>query len=276
MHINRKKIIINEINAKHALGISGMKELDYTLNPYLGCLHGCLYCYAIGMNPKNIAGDWGNVLYVRKNITEILQMEAKKYKKGIVGISSITDPYNPVEGKYRLTRNSIEILAKNNFYVTLQTKSPLALRDIDIIKKYRNTIDIGYTITTMDENIKEMIEPYSPSVRSRMRALKKFSENGIKTWIFIGPIIKNINDNLNDIYNIIEFASKIKSRIIYDKYVNYPGPGKYMENINYGISDSAWWNDMELKINGMCHDLNVLCTSEQADWLYERGQKTLF
>ncbi len=273
-----RKIIVREVNTKHALGISKMKELNYVFNPYLGCFHGCLYCYAIDLSNKEISSNWGNTVYVRMNVLDLLKKEIHTYKRGIVGVSSITDPYHAIEGKYKITGNAVDFLASNGFYVTVQTKSPLALRDMGIFIKHRKNVDIGYTITTLNSEISKKIEPYAPLPETRLRAIKKFSSNGINSWIFMGPIIKNINDNLDNIEKIIKFASDNNIRVIYDFFKDYSGPRKYMDNTGYLVSDSSWSAYIERNIKKIADMYGVKCVSEYDEWKYEFGlrQKTLF
>ncbi|WP_290704624.1 radical SAM protein, partial [Ferroplasma sp. Type II] len=191
-----ENIKIFEINARHALGKSGMAELDYAFNPYLGCLHGCRYCYAIDMSPSEASSNWGRTVFVRKNIITLLEREARTYKRGIVGMSTITDPYQSVEMKFRIMPKAIEILSRNGFYVTIQTKSPLILKDIEILEKYRNNLDVGLTVTTIDRKVAALLEPYAPDPVKRLNALKKLTQRKIKTWLYLGPIVRGLNDNI--------------------------------------------------------------------------------
>ncbi len=271
-----RNLIIKEVNARYALGKSRMSELNYIFNPYSGCLHGCLYCYAIDYSNNAISGNWGNTIYVKINIIDLLKKEINKKIRGIVGISSITDPYMAIEAQYRLTRNAIDILYKNGFYVTVQTKSPLILRDLDIL--HHNNIDAGITVTTLNKKTSDLIEPYAPSPISRMNTLIKLKNNNIKTWLFLGPIIRNINDDISNIEDIIKFAAEYNIRIIYDKYNNYNGSSKYMENVNYLLSDNKWWNNIEKNIIKLCNEYNVECTDENKEKEYEMNkiQKKLF
>ncbi len=265
-----------EINARTAIGNSKMKELDYTYNPYLGCSHGCLYCYAMDFSPEDASSNWGNVVYVRKNIIEVLKKQIKRLKIGTVGVSSITDPYMPIEAKYRLTRSGIEILARNNFYVTIQTKSPLITRDIDLFSKYKHRIDAGLTITTLKNDISRLLEPMAPRPDARVSALIKLSK-AIKTWIYIGPIIEDVNDDLNDIENIINIASQTNSRIIYDHFEGYKYNLNYMSSIKYKSFNISWWNDISKKIEIIAYKYNVTANSESVEWLYElNNQGRLF
>jgi DNA repair photolyase len=147
---------IKEILAKNILSKS--KVYDYTLNPYIGCEHGCSYCYARFM--KRFTGhkeDWGEFVDVKINAPELLDKEIKKKKTGRVWISGICDPYQPIEEKYELTRKFLEILLKHDWPVTIQTKSPLILRDIGLLKKLRK-IEVCFTIATADEKIRKIFE----------------------------------------------------------------------------------------------------------------------
>ncbi len=181
--------IIQEIKVKSVLTRSGIPGIDYCINPYVGCYHACRYCYATFM--KRFTGHteaWGSFADVKINAPEVLQRELKRKEKGRVILSSVTDAYQPVEAKYRITRQCLEILLQHQFDVDILTKSPLVLRDMDIIKRFRN-IDVGITITTDDEKIRKIFEPNAPSINARINALKRLHDNGINTYVFIGPVL---------------------------------------------------------------------------------------
>ena len=182
-------LIIREIKAKSILTKSGIPGVDYCINPYVGCSHGCRYCYATFM--KKYTGHtepWGGFVDVKINAPEILQKQLKKARKGRVLISSVTDPYQPIESKYKLTRQWLESLLQCQFPVDILTKSPLVLRDIDLIKKFKD-IEVGITITTNDEKMQKIFEPNAPSIMARIRTLKALHDKGIKTYAFIGPVL---------------------------------------------------------------------------------------
>jgi DNA repair photolyase len=273
-----ENIRIFEINARHALGKSGMAELDYAFNPYLGCLHGCRYCYAIDMSPYEASSNWGRTIFVRKNVITLLEREARTYKRGIVGMSTITDPYQSVEMKFRIMPKAIEILCRNGFYVTIQTKSPLILKDIEILEKYRNNLDVGLTVTTIDRNVASLLEPYAPDPVKRLNALKKLSQRKIKTWLYLGPIVRGLNDNIEDIKKIVEFCAANGIRIIYDSYQDFKGTLPYMAGTGYLKSDPEWWERMNLSIEKICGKYDVSCTLEKDEWKYETRKRygTLF
>ena len=194
-------LIIREIKAKSILTKSGIPGVDYCVNPYVGCSHGCRYCYATFM--KRYTGHtepWGGFVDVKINAPEILQRQLKRARNGRVMISSVTDAYQQIESKYKLTRQCLEILLQNQSPVDILTKSPLVLRDMDIIKKFKD-IEVGITITTNDEEIRKVFEPNAPSIIARMRALKTLHDNRIKTYAFIGPALPMNPETLSEKIN---------------------------------------------------------------------------
>jgi len=180
-------LTVREKYAKNILSKS--KVYDYTVNPYTGCEHGCTYCYARFM--KRYTGhkeEWGKFVDVKVNASQLLRKEIKKKKPGDVWISGVCDPYQPLEEKYRLTRKCLEIFLDYGWKVTVQTKSPLVMRDIDILKKFRK-VEVGFTITTADEEIRRIFEPNAPAIKKRIDALDKLCKTGITTFVMIAPIL---------------------------------------------------------------------------------------
>jgi len=178
---------IREIKAKSILSKS--QVYDYALNPYVGCAHACVYCYAKFM--KRFTGhseSWGNFVDVKINAPELLALEVKKKKKGRVWVSGVCDPYQPLELKYMITGKCLSILADNGWPFTIQTKSPLVLRDIGILKKSKDA-EVGFTITTADEKMRRLFEPGAPPVKKRIEALAKLHSEGIRTFAMIAPIL---------------------------------------------------------------------------------------
>lgn len=180
---------IQEKSAKTILVKTKIGGLTYCINPYTGCQHGCKYCYANFM--KRFTGHrepWGKFVDIKINAPQVLESEIRRAKRGTVCLSSVTDPYQPLEKKYRLTRACLEILLKYQFPIDILTKSPLIIRDIDLLKRFED-LEVGFTITTDDENIRKIFEPKSPSIASRIQALKEIHRNGIKTYGFIAPML---------------------------------------------------------------------------------------
>jgi len=182
-------LTVREIDVRTVLSKSGIPGVDYCINPYVGCFNGCRYCYATFM--KRYTGHreaWGSFVDAKVNGPEVLQRQIRRARKGRVMISSVTDPYQPMEEEFRLTRRCLEILLQYQFPVHILTKSPVVLRDIDLIKEFKE-IEVGVTVTTDDETIKGIFEPRAPSIDTRIHTLKTLYENGIHTYAFIGPML---------------------------------------------------------------------------------------
>jgi DNA repair photolyase len=185
--------MIKEIKVKTALSPSQLLGFDYALNPYRGCTHACVYCYAPSVIHWN-EGKWGELVEAKINLPRILSKELRVKKKGVVGLGTVTDPYQPAEKKFDLTRRCLELLLMHDFPVCVQTKSSLVLRDIDLLKEFKNA-EVGITFTALDDTVREKMEPGASSVSGRLRALAGLRENGIKTWVFLGPIMPYITEN---------------------------------------------------------------------------------
>ena len=181
-------VTIREIRAKSVLNKS--KIYDYCVNPYTGCQVNCRYCYA-RLFMRRYSGHrepWGAFVDVKVNAPEVLRRQVVRAKKGTVWLSSVCDPYQPLEEKYRLTRRCLEILAEAGFPVNLQTKMVLILRDLDIIERFEE-IEVGMTLTTDDERIARMFEPGASPVGERIAALEKIHSRGVRTFAFVGPLL---------------------------------------------------------------------------------------
>ena len=180
-------MIIKQIKPKTILSVS--KVYCYVINPYRGCQHNCSYCYARFM--KRFTGHreaWGQFVDVKINAPDLLRREITKKKLGKVWISGVCDPYQPLEAKYVLTRQCLKILAQNNWPAIVQTRSPLVLRDIDILKAGRN-FEVGLSVTTADDSIRKLFEPDAPPIKDRIIALDELHKAGIRTYAMIAPML---------------------------------------------------------------------------------------
>jgi DNA repair photolyase len=183
------RLIIKEKIARSVLSSSGIPDVRYCLNPYVGCSHGCVYCYATFM--KRFTGHaerWGTFVDKKVNAPSLLRRELRKAGKGTVMVSSVTDPYQPLEKKEGLTRQCLLALLDYRFPVDILTKSPLVLRDVDLLGKFEE-LEVGITITTDDERMREVFEPGAPPINERLKALRALRRNGISTYVFIGPVL---------------------------------------------------------------------------------------
>lgn len=181
-------LVKREIKARSLLNKS--KIFDYCLNPYLGCETGCRYCYARLFIPRYTGHSepWGEFVDVKINAVEILQVQLRRARRGVVWISSVCDPYQPLEARYGLTRRLLEVLLAFNFPINIQTKNILVLRDLDLLTRFEE-IEVGFTITTENESVARLFEPKASPIKQRIEALEKLKKAGLKTFAFLGPLL---------------------------------------------------------------------------------------
>jgi DNA repair photolyase len=197
-------LTVKETQAKSILNKSQI--FDYCVNPYTGCQVNCRYCYA-RLFMKRYSGHkepWGEFVDVKINAAEVLRKQLLRAKRGTVWISSVCDPYQPLEAKYELTRRCLKELLKKQFPVNIQTKSKLVLRDMDLLKDFKE-IEVGFTITTNDETIARSFEPGAASVAERLEALETLHASGMRTFAFIGPLLPGDPEKLiADLHGLVD------------------------------------------------------------------------
>lgn len=182
--------MIREIWCKSALTVSKLPGIDYSLNPYVGCQHACVYCYVPNVMRLRRA-EWGKTVSAKVNIPSLLQKELKKRPRGIVGISASTDAYQPAEKRYELTRKCLAVLARHDWPVDILTKSDMVLRDSDILTHLKD-VRVGFTIPTLNDESRRLLEPGAPSIERRLLALKACGEHSLHTYVFCGPLFLDI------------------------------------------------------------------------------------
>lgn len=181
---------------------------DRSINPYRGCEHGCSYCYARPTHSYQglSAGlDFESRLFAKPDAAELLEKELtrKKYKVAPIALGTNTDPYQPIEKDYKITRSILEVLDKCNHPVTIVTKNHMVIRDIDILARMaeRNLVKVDLSITTLDPNLSRKMEPRASTPQKRLDALKHLHDVGIPTGVLLAPVIPAINDH--EIENIL-------------------------------------------------------------------------
>lgn len=182
-------IKIREIQCKSAIGKCGFPGGGLCINPYVGCAHSCVYCYSRFM--KRFTGhteEWGTFADARVNIGDVLgkQLRSSRFKGQQIYIGTVTDPYQPIEARYGLTRGILRVLLDHDGPVSILTKSDMVLRDLDLLKGLKE-IDVNFTIATLDHEWKSLVEPNSPTVRHRLLAAKKLVCEGIPVVAMMGP-----------------------------------------------------------------------------------------
>jgi DNA repair photolyase len=184
---------------------------DRSINPYRGCEHGCIYCFArpthayMGLS----AGlDFESKLFAKPDAARLLEKELAKpgYKPRVIAIGTNTDPYQPIEKEWRIMRQILEVLNKANHPVAIVTKSALIMRDMDILKELaaKNLVRVGLSVTTLDRKLARTMEPRAATPTRRLEAVHALTEAGIPTAVMVAPIIPGLNDH--EIEHILESA----------------------------------------------------------------------
>lgn len=265
---------------------------DYNMNLYRGCLHGCIYCDS--RSECYEVGEFEEVK-IKGNALEILENELRiKRNTGIIGMGSMSDPYNPYEIKYELTKKSLLLMERFKFGVFIITKSNLVLRDVDLLKRVDklSRAIVGITITCASDDLSKLIEPKVSSSSERFSALKTLSENSIDAGILLMPVLPFINDTEENVKEIVRLAKESKAKFIYpffgvtlrDKqrefyYDNleksFPGlKSRYIARYgkNYSCeSDNA--KVLYSLLGKLCDEANILYRMEDINKLFEMNKE---
>lgn len=188
---------------------------DYNMNLYQGCSHQCIYCDSRSSCYQ--IPDFDRVR-VKKDAISILQKELHtKRHKGVIQIGAMSDSYNPFEKEYAITRQALELIAHYQFGLSLETKSSLIVRDIDILKRIHQNADmiLKLTITTYDDTLSKKIEPHACASSERLKALKQLSEQGFFVGVLLTPILPFITDSNENIKAIIHSAYENGAKFVY-------------------------------------------------------------
>ena len=256
-------IIKKEIQVKDYLTKSNLPASDYVINPYIGCTHGCKYCYASFM--KRFTGhkeELGTFIDIKRCDKKI---NTKKLENKTVFLSSVTDCYNQLEEKYKITRRILKELINVNCNLNISTKSKLILRDIDLLKQMKN-LTVSMSINTLDENFKNDMDNASP-IKERLNTLRELHDNGIYTVLFMSPIFPYIT-KFKEIIEIskeyideywfenLNLRGAYKTKILLYIQEKYP---KLINEYNdiYIKGNKKYWNDLSKEIKDYCEINNV-------------------
>ena len=250
---------INEVPAKSMLTKTGIPAGDYVINPYTGCPHRCIYCYAEYM--RRFTGHtekWRDFLDV-KTYNKPLNLKNLAGKK--VVFCSVTDAYNPFEKKYEVTRNLLKQFAGGKVKVEILTKSDLVLRDMDILKQIPD-ITVGMSLNTLDDEVRKKLEPGAPGIERRIAAIKTLTREGINTYLFLSPIFPGITDFKEILSQCKNHCKKFyfenlnlrggyRPRVMQYILNNYPNLLPLYEEI-YKHKNYDYWHSMEKEIAAFC------------------------
>jgi len=188
---------------------------NYNMNIYRGCSHGCIYCDSRSDCFKNPDFD---TVKVKENALEIIRNDLRrKVKTGVVGTGAMSDPYNPLEEKLKLTRNSLELINAFGFGVSPTTKSALITRDVDVLQdiKGHSPTMVKFSISTADDELCKKLEPNVSTPSERFKAIRTLSDHGIFCGVLINPLLPFINDTEENIIKLIHMAKDSGAKFVH-------------------------------------------------------------
>jgi DNA repair photolyase len=207
---------VQEVPARRIITRNDSPDIgfDRSINPYRGCEHGCIYCFArpthafLGLSPGL---DFETKLFAKTNAGQALERELAEpsYRVDTIAIGTNTDPYQPVERRYRIMRRVLEVLSATNHPVGIVTKSALVLRDLDLLKSMaaRGLVKVALSVTTLDRKLARAMEPRASTPNKRLETLERLVDAGIPTAIMVAPVIPGLNDM--EMERILERAAAI-------------------------------------------------------------------
>lgn len=260
-------IKINEVHTVSVITRSKLPHSDFVINPYIGCLHGCKYCYANFMKKftGHLAEEWGDFVDVKIDAVAQVKIKEKLHAGKVITIGSVTDPYQAIEKKYQITRGIIEKLIPHQPDLYIMTKSALITRDLALIKQIKNCT-VVMSLSHLDDNLRKIFEPLATPVVPRIAAIKAVFTAGIKVVLFISPILPYLTDwqmittQLKDsVYEVwfenLNFYPSIRGKIfgalmridknLIKEYKNIYAPG------------SNYWLEEQKKIEDFCRLHNI-------------------
>jgi len=221
------KLILNPVKAQSM-------PFDWSINPYRGCQHGCSFCYARSTHAfLGIETDdtFQNRILVKQNAKEVLERQLRSLCRSgrgsvrdrHVAVGTATDPYQPIEAKAGLTRDCLELLAEYGVPVSITTRSPLILRDIDVLKRLR-LVSVNISVGTMDTGVWKAFEPSTPSPAKRLETVRALSEEGLAAGIFLAPLLPYLTDTEEEVRAVLEGAKASGARFVMTSYLRLSTP----------------------------------------------------
>lgn len=250
------KTIVNKVDSPDV----GML---YSMNPYQGCEHGCIYCYA-----RNVHEYWGysagldfeSKIIIKKNAPQLLRkfLMRKNWEAVPIGLSGNTDCYQPAEKKFKLTRGLLEVCNEFNQPVGIITKNAGILRDKDLLQEMakKNLVSVLLSVTTLNESLRRVMEPRTVSGQQRLKVIKALSESGIKTGIMLGPMIPGLNEH--EIFDIMKAGSDNGACFSAYTFIRLNGSVKTLFKDwlykNFNARADKVWNLIEAAHGGQVND----------------------
>lgn len=238
-----------EKTCKTALTKTGIPGFSYCLNPYVGCAHACVYCYASFMcRFTGHKEPWGDFVDVKVNFPQVLakQLKGRSVLEGRIILGSVTDAYQPAEAWYKLTRSCLEALAGHpSLEVEILTKSALVVRDLPLLQKLPRC-SVGFTVTTVNEKAARVLEPGAPPPGLRLAAARQLAEAGIPVWVFIAPVLPGVGDSEKDLTGLFKELKRAGVKeVLADTLNPYPTVARRLKKVYRGHFPEAL-ADLEL------------------------------
>jgi DNA repair photolyase len=178
---------VREVVARSVLQRCNHPHIPWSVNPYQGCSHGCTFCYVPSLLHVE-RSRWGRYVLVKRNAPTVLAKELRAHarSKALVAMSTATDPYQAVEARCLVTRRCLEVLAKADWPLSVLTRSPLVLRDLDLLQRF-SEVEVGMSLPTLDDHARRFLEPGAPSIEARLRCLRALGDAGLRTFVSLAP-----------------------------------------------------------------------------------------
>lgn len=229
------------VQSKTVLTKSGLPASDYVVNPYSGCAFGCVYCYADFTRrfQGHLSDKWGEYVDVRINAAEVFKKEIRSLNKKIISsnksiwkngshpvvlLSSVCDPYQGSEAKYKITRELLKVCIEEDFQgeISILTKSPLVTRDIDLLKQL-NRVNVGMTITSTDDKVSKLFEKDAPPASVRVKTLAKLNLAGLPTYVCVSPLLPHFVAQKERLYKLLKSIKDAGTDFVFIEHINLSG-----------------------------------------------------
>lgn len=280
---------IHETTAKSIIGNTKVPSADFVINPYTGCQFACMYCFAsfMGRFVGETNGNWGNYVYVKTNAVELMEKQIhrllKKDPHPRIAISTVTDPYQGVERKYRLTRGILNTFADHDYQgrVSILTKSPTVLDDLETLMRIKNA-EVGFSITTSDDALSRKLDAKAPIAHARLDTVKTLIDAGVNSYVFVGPFLPHLYlrpELIDELFAGIRATGATEVKVEYLNLPSYVRPRlreflkdqpediqavyaksqkfEYRDTLEPVIRDALANNGLQLRFNEIVHHVGV-------------------
>lgn len=263
----KTSIPISFREAKSIITKSKLPDADYVINPYLGCPHGCIYCYAEFMKRFSKHSEpWGAFLEIKQVAGEVNFRTVRPDETILIG--SVTDAYNPYEAKYGVTRDLLSKMTSCAARVEILTKSKLVCRDVDLLLSIPH-VAVGISLNTIDDGFRRRIEPFASTVSDRITALRTLHEAGIETYLFVAPFFPGITDALQLLrrtagyvnyvcFENLNLRGSYRTRVLSMISNEFPNHLQLYDRI-YNGKYYDYWDEKEHELKQLCSEMQIPC-----------------